>query len=424
MADDLSQSGEPRGGFARKAGAWLVAALVAGGVFAGAATALQGLYARAEALQGPPQRPPLPVEAQRISLASSYAVTDRFAGRIETARETELAFERTGLVLDVAIDEGDRVAKDAVIARIDARSLEAQRDRLKADKSRIETELELAERTRSRQEDLSNKGFASEQRFDEAQANETALKAQIASMEAQIRQLEIDVEKSVLTAPFDGLIAERALDPGAVSQPGLAVARLLETGAPRARIGLPPDRAAELVIGQRYPLELGGAVVEGRLMALRPDLSPSTRTVAALFDLSGVVDLGAGAGPATATMALQGQIVRLARERDVTARGAWLPLSAMQESVKGLWSVYVLTPEPGAFGDGADSAWRVGQEAVTPIHVSGQRVYVGGTLRDGASVILSGVNRVARGQLVRPVFRDSDAPTVDERAALARPSPR
>lgn len=404
MAKDATVSeGGQRRSLVSIVSSYIAAIAVAGGVAAAAALALQALYARAEAVQGPPPRPPLPVDARAVALQESYLVTDRFAGRIETSRETVLAFERSGLVLEVLVEEGDRVAAGQTIARIDARTLEADRDRLKADKTRIETELELAERTRSRQENLSNKGFASEQRFDEAQASETSLKAQIASIEAQLRRLEIDVEKSAVTAPFAGLIAERDLDPGAVAQPGGPVARLLEVDAPRARIGLPPDRAAELRVGERYELEIRDRKVEATLAALRPDLAPTTRTVDALFDLSGAVDVGVAAGE-SGLSARQGEIVRLARDREVGARGAWLPIAALQEGAKGLWSVYVLKAEPDAEGD----AWRVGQEAVAPIQVRDQMVYVGGTIGDGALVVVSGVNRIGRGQLVRPVAPDAE----------------
>ncbi|MEL6977208.1 MAG: efflux RND transporter periplasmic adaptor subunit [Pseudomonadota bacterium] len=407
-------------GVLRAAGAYGVAAAVAASVAFGGAVALQALYARAEAVQGPPPRPPLPVEARVVALEDSYAVTDRFAGRIETARETDLTFERAGLVLEIAVEEGDRVAEGDLIARIDARALEAERDRLAAEKTRAETELELAIRTRSRQENLSNKGFASEQRFDEAQASETALKAQIASIEAQIRGLEIDVEKSALTAPFAGLIAARAMDPGAVAQPGRLVARLLEVGAPRARIGLPPERAAELEIGARYPLAIRGDEVEATLIALRPDLAPMTRTVDALFDLSGAVDLGAAQAADAETGAVRapsGQIVRLARDREVAARGVWLPLAALQEGSKGLWTVYTVKADPADPNVEGDPVWRVAQEAVTPIHVHEQRVFVGGTLSDGATVIVSGVNRVARGQEVRPMLNSAPLDPADDQSA-------
>ena len=405
---------------AAKSVSWLVAALVGAGAVAAGALTLYILYARAAAAEGPDATPPLPVKVATVTLQERYGVVERFAGRIETGQESELAFERGGLVTEVALDEGERAKKGQVVARLDARTLIADRDRLKAEKLRIETELALAERTRKRQQDLSKKGFASEQRFDEAQANETALKAQIDSIQAQLRQRDIDIEKSELKAPFDGLIAERFMDPGGVTTAGRAVARLLEVGAPRARIGLPPEQAATMKIGSTYPMELRGAKIEGRLIALRPDLAPGTRTVAALFDLSSTVALGAALTPSATigkVAAPSGEIVRLPLEREVDATGVWLPLSAMQEGVKGLWSVYTVVKDETASREAGEPVWIVGQEAVQALRVRGQEAFVTGSIRDGALVVIKGVNRIARGQRVRPLPEkqgDADKVSADD----------
>ncbi|MEM9723944.1 MAG: efflux RND transporter periplasmic adaptor subunit [Pseudomonadota bacterium] len=416
---DVEQVKQPSRGarILRTLGAWGVAGAVAAGTVAVGAVALNVLYLRAAASEGPAPTPPLPVKVAEVTLAAEYAVVERFAGRVETAQETNLAFERGGLVVEIAVEEGDEAALGQVIARLDDRSLIAERDRLKAEKRRIETELALAQRTRQRQQNLSNKGFASEQRFDEAQATETALTAQIASIEAQLRQRDLDIEKSALTAPFDGLIAERFVDPGAVTSAGMAVARLLEVEAPRARVGLPPEQAASMIIGQRYRLDIRGLEVEGELIALRPDLAPGTRTVAALFDLEGALRLSGASGQAAASGVPTGEIVRLSLERRAEAKGVWLPLSAMQQGVKGLWSVYTVVEDEAASEEAGETIWVVGQEAVQALRVRGQEAYVTGSLRDGALVVVTGVNRVARGQRVRPLLNGS-APKLDEQPSI------
>lgn len=400
---------------------WSAALTVAAAAAATAAFAVHILYQRAAAAEGATPSPPLPVEVTKVVTQPSYKVVERFAGRIETAQETDLAFERGGLVTEIVVEEGDSARKGQIVARLDARSLIAERDRLAAEKVRIETELALAERTRERQQNLSNKGFASEQRFDEAQASETALKAQIASIEAQLRQRDIDIEKSSLTAPFNGLIAERFLDPGAVTSAGRAVARLLEIGAPRARIGLPPEQAAVLRIGDTYALDVRGQKAEGRLLALRPDLAPGTRTVAALFDLSRSVALGAGGagGESGKVAAPAGEIVRLSLEREVSAKGIWLPLAAMREGTKGLWSVYTVVEDTAENGE---KTWKIGLEAVEALRVRGQIAYVRGSLENGVLVVISGSNRIAKGQIVRPLKPRAIDPEADEIGALAAPS--
>lgn len=384
----------PNSAIARVAG-WITAAAVvaAVGVAAGAAVVL--LHERADAIAGPDATPPLPVAVRRIALVDAYEVEESFAGRIEAARDVALAFERGGVVVEVRVDEGAEIDEGDVIARLDARRLEAERARLSAEKRRLEAELALAERTRRRQENLSEKGFSSDQAFDEARTSEATTQAQISALDAQIVSLTLDIEKSDVKAPFVGRVAARAVDPGAVVAAGAMVAEVYETNALRARIGLPPERAAAAQLGDRAAIEVGDAALTGRLIALRPDLAPGTRTVPALY----VIEGGAP---------VIGEIARATLTREVSARGVWLPLSALQESVGGLWSVYtVVQASEETSADGAVPQWRVEQEAVTPLRVRGGEAFVAGTIETGDLVVASGLNRIARGQTIRPLIEDA-----------------
>ena len=93
-----------------------VAGLLLAAVAAGAALLHQRAAARSADIV---PTPPLPVATQVLRFEPSYEVTDRFAGRLEPARETPLAFERAGLLVEVAVDEGDPVAAGQLVARLD-----------------------------------------------------------------------------------------------------------------------------------------------------------------------------------------------------------------------------------------------------------------------------------------------------------------
>ncbi len=363
--------------------AWLAAGLFGALVAAAGAAALLALHARAARDAPEAAAPPLPVRVATLRFQDGYAAEERFAGRVEPARSARLAFERAGLVAAVLVEEGDAVAGGAPVARLDADALGLERRRLEAQRRALEADLALGEATLARAETLRDRGFETGQTLDEARYRVAALKARIAETDAALAAVDLDLEKSVIRAPFAGVLARRLLDEGAVVSPGAALGLLQETGRPRARIGLPAARARALPPGFAATLETPAGPVAARLAAVSPEIDPATRTVSALFDLDPAADLAMGA------------VVRLPLLRREPGRGAWAPLSALQEGERGLWTVYVV--EESADGPRARRA------AVEALHVAGGRAFLRGPLPDGARIVAGGLNRLTANRLVAPV---------------------
>jgi len=366
-------------GLWRKLGGCVVVLTAAGAIVAAAAGGIALLHIRAAAEAPVEANPPLTVRTMPLKKQEQYTAEQRFAGRIEAARETRVAFERQGLVERVLFDEGDAVPAGAAVAELDQSKLKAERKRLQANKRELEARLALAKRTLERQSTLSRQGWQSEQRFDEARFSVDELQAAIDKVSAQIEAVEIDLDKSVLKAPFAGTVTARHVDEGAVVQAGAPVLGLVETARIHARIGVTAAVAKELVIGQSYPLAVGERPVRGKLIAKRPDIQTGTRTVAALF---AVDDPGAPLG----------EVIELIRTRTIPQPGAWLPLAALVEDRRGLWSVYQVQEN----GDGHT----VQRSAVEVLHSRDGRAFVRGLFRDGEQILRDGTNRVVPGQRV------------------------
>lgn len=348
----------------------------------GAATT--ALHVRASLDPAPPAREPLPVATVAVSRVPDYTVSERFVGRLEPNRRTELAFELGGTVTGVAFDEGDRVPAGAVVARLDTASLEARDAVLAASARETAARLERARLALARVTGLRRAGHASDEAFDEARLTVAELEATRARVAAERRRVAVDLQKSALRAPFAGRVAARHVDDGAVVAPGTPVLELVEHGARQARVGVSVAAAADLSPGARYTLRINGEEVLAELAALRPDLATGTRTVTALFRV-----------PAPAAAPL-GEVVTLAMDRRVESTGFWVPVGALSEDWRGLWSLYTVP----AGGDG--EAARVGRESVEVLHTRDGRAFVRGTLGDGERIIAEGIHRVTRGQAVTP----------------------
>lgn len=369
--------------------AWGLAGLVGLAVLATAGASVQALYAGAAEDGEAQRRPPLTVETMTVVFEPHHLARESFVGRAEPARETRMAFERAGLVTAIAVEEGDSVAAGHVLADLDARPLRIEQRRLRADREALEADIALAEATTRRRQSLVGEGWASRQALDEARFSRSALVARRDAVDAALEQVALDLEKSRITAPFVGRVAARHVDEGSVVAAGTAVLTLQEEARPLARIGVPPDRAASLALGQPVAVLYGDQRLEGQVARKVADLETATRTVPVLVSLP--------PSPAIAS----GEVLRLELRRPVLGRGAWLPLAALSEAERGLWSVMTVR-------DGADGPI-IGREAVEILHTEGDRAFVRGSLTEGARVVVAGPHRLTVGQRIVPI------------AAVARP---
>ncbi|UEX79623.1 efflux RND transporter periplasmic adaptor subunit [Sediminicurvatus halobius] len=346
-----------------------------------------GAWFHLRAEEPPPAAPdPVPVAVTRVQQEPGYVVETRYAGRLEPARSTALAFERGGTVTTVRVDEGDAVDAGDVIARLDTDRLRAERDQLLARRAETTAQLEIARLDQQRIARLHAAGHASAEADDEARLEVRRLEAAVATLEAGLRAIDVDLRKSELRAPYDGTVAARHLDEGAVASAGTPVLDLLESTTRRARIGVPPDVAETLQPGEGHTLLSGASSLSATLLALRPDLSGGTRTVEAIFDVA------ADSAPP------YGELVELVHARRIQASGFWVPLAALTEAERGLWALLTLHGEPGAR--------RVVREAVEVLHVRDEQAYVRGTLRSGTAVVTAGPHRLVPGQPVSVVASD------------------
>ncbi len=354
--------------------ATLVAIAAAVGLTTVLTLALKARVAPGEAEQ---VRQPIPVPVSTFTLQDSYQREVSFLGLVRAGRTSNVGFEVPGAVSELSVREGSEVAEGDILASLDTAQLEARRKAVAADLARVEAELELARIKAKRQRDLQKTGAVSEEAFDETRLRARALEAQLDNVRAQLASIDIDLEKSVLRAPYTGVVAQRLVNAGAVVNTGTPVVRLVAGGKREAHIGIAAEQTELLTPGERYSLTLRGQVFEAPLRSIRPDVDPVTLTATAVFELPDEI------------VGLDGEPVNLLLEEHVEMRGGWVPVAALLEGERGLWTVLRLEPTP----EGPVTV----REAVEVLEVQGSRAYVRGTLGDAAQYIADGVHRIAPG---------------------------
>lgn len=353
--------------------------LVCGGAAAAVFAGFSLIAAEGDASQGD-AAPRTAVGVMAVELAQGYTVTRRFTGQVEAAARTDLGFELGGRVTEVLVEEGDVVSAGAVLARLDTSALIPERAALEAELAALAADAELARLTLARNDALTERGFRSVAAQDDARLALTRTEAGMAAVRARIAGVYVRLEKSVLTAPFAARIGARMADPGQTAAAGQTILVLFDVAPARARVGLPPDLAAGLSVGDTVTVESNGIVLDAIVRQIRPDLDPNTRS------RSVVLTLPEGATP------VLGDTIALMLTQTIDDPGFWAPLSALREGVRGSWSVMAL--EATAQGD------RTLPAAVEVIHSDGARVFLRGALPPGARIVAEAPDRVAPGQLV------------------------
>jgi RND family efflux transporter MFP subunit len=347
----------------------------AAGVFAARSVLSAGTTAPAG-----PAAPPTTVGVMQVEMTEGYGVTRRFTGQIEAAARTDLGFELGGRVTDVLVEEGDLVAAGAVLARLDTSALVPERAALEAELAALSADAELARLTLSRNEVLTERGHRSAAAQDDTRLTLARAEAGMAAIRARIAGVDVAMDKSVLVAPFDARIGARLADPGQTAASGQTVLVLFDAAPARLRVGVPPELPATLTVGDGVAVDVEGISQVATVLQIRPDLDPSTRS------RSVVLALPPDAAP------VLGGTAEMILEQEIAEPGFWAPLSALREGVRGSWSVMALEATPE--GD------RTLPAAVEVIHADGARVFLRGSLPEGARIVAEAPDRVAPGQLV------------------------
>lgn len=385
----------------------------------------------------------LPVETMTVSAVDGYEVSRSYTGEIAALRSSELGFERGGQLVEVLVQEGDRVSVGQPLARLDTSNLQTQRQQRVAEKAAaqarlrelragprpediaaaeatvrdLEQQLRLQQTQRSRREFLYNEGAISKEQLDEFTFTQRSLQArldrarselqelrngtrveqidaqaaQVEQLEASIANLDVTLRKSTLNAPFDGIVSTRQVDEGTVVSAGQSVIRLVEDAAAEARIGIPSKIAESLQIGSTETVKLESGSYRATVTSMLPEVDPDTRTQVVVFTLN----------PSAIGRVNPGQTARVDLTETIDAEGFWLPTDALTQGIRGLWTCYAL--EPASVNSSESGVYQLRQQSVEILHQEGNRVLVRGTLQEGDRVVASGIHRLVPGQKVRPV---------------------
>jgi membrane fusion protein, multidrug efflux system len=179
-------------------------------------------------------------------------------GSLIPDEEVELSFETSGKVVGIYFQEGTRVKKGTLLAKINDRPLQAQLLKLQAQRK-------LVEEREFRQRQLLDRDAISRESYDQVATELQTLEADILLVEARISETE-------LKAPFDGIVGLRMISEGAFATTQTKIVRLVKISPLKIEFSFPNAMRARSPPGTRFHLPL--TVLKNHL---QPEYMRSTR---------------------------------------------------------------------------------------------------------------------------------------------------
>ena len=357
------------------------------------AAVLAGCDTAADAIAAQAESSALAVEIGRVEPETGYTVRRDFAGRVESRRASQVGFELGGELDRVMVEEGDFVSAGAALAHLDTARLEARLAEANAALAQATSGSELAARTLERSREAAGFDGISAQELDLAIDAEATAKAGLAAAKARVNSVEVDLAKATIRAPFDAIITSRFVDEGQIVPAGQPVLGVQETAAPEVRIGVAGGLSRTLEPGQPQTLIVDGQAIDATVKAVLPLRDPATRTVDVILSIQNA-DV------------LPGDLARLSLEQRIDEPGFWLPIGALAEGSRGLWTAYVAMPIEAGSRPASGATHYLEPRPVEILYEATERVFVRGALTDGDMFVTGGLTRVVPNQQVRLIDND------------------
>jgi RND family efflux transporter MFP subunit len=264
-----------------------------------------GLAGCGEAAPSMARQTTAPIEVTATAAWAAEAGRE-FPGRMEAARQADVATRASGVLRSMPVDVGDRVRTGQVIAVLDGTDVSAQIRGAQAQHN-------LAEQTHGRVSRLAAQGAASQQELDLASANLESAAAALESAQAQATYVQV-------LAPFAGVVSARMADPGDLAVPGRPVLRIQGLGALHVVADLPADAQSLVEVGTALTVRGSDGSVPATVSRAVPALDPQSRRFRIEAELNAAVRWQSGA-VVTLVVAQTGDGTRWIPEDAVVRRG-------------------------------------------------------------------------------------------------------
>jgi membrane fusion protein (multidrug efflux system) len=349
-----------------------------------------------------PQGPP----AVGVITAERRPVTEttEFVGRIEAINRVDLRARVTGFLQERLFREGQEVAANQPLFRLERAPFEAEVARAEAQIASAQASLTNANINLERARDLVRSSAGTQARVDDALAAQRSAQATLLGAQAQLRTAQINLGYTEIAAPVEGKIGRATYSVGNVVSPTSEPLATIVSQNPM-RVTFPVSLRIGNELRERYATRGGADAVRvrvrlsgdrvhapaGRIDFIDPQVDRTTDTILVRAVIENPPIDGSGSPGAGADRPLiDGMFVNVFVEGAEPVPAVVIPRAAVLQDQGGNY-VFIL--------DGENRAQRRGVQLGRSI---ADQVVIEGGLEGGERVVAEGVQRVRPGQPVQP----------------------
>jgi RND family efflux transporter MFP subunit len=214
-------------------------------------------------------------------------------GTLTPLTEATVKAKVAGELVQVAVREGESVARGQLLARIDATELEAKAAAKRAEVEVARAQLALAAKNRETQTALLAKNFISQSAFDATQSSYEVAAARLRASEADLAVAQKALGDAVLTAPFTGIVAQRYAQPGERVAVDARVASVVDLSRLQLEAAVPASEIGRVRVGMPVSFRVDG-FGEHRFAGRIERINPSTIAGSRSINVYAVIENPAG----------------------------------------------------------------------------------------------------------------------------------
>jgi RND family efflux transporter MFP subunit len=255
----------------------LVAGLSACGKFPGAG-------AQKDANPAPAK---LVIGAEDVMTVESGALTSGpvVTGSIQPERRADLRAEVSAVVLQVLKENGDAVRQGDVLVRLDPTAIRDNLQSAEASARNATLALDQAERNLTRLKTLRESGMTSLQALDDAEVRRNAAQSELSAANARAVQARQQMERTVVRAPFNGVVSDRKVSAGDTAAIGKELLKVIDPTSMRFAGHISADKVSLVKVGQSVNFRINGYANQefrGQITRMDPSANDVTRQVEVL----------------------------------------------------------------------------------------------------------------------------------------------
>jgi RND family efflux transporter MFP subunit len=330
----------------------------------------------------------------------------RYSATVEPDAQVAVAFRVSGYVENVAVEEGDRVSRGTVLARIRASDYAEKLGQASASQAEAQAALEQARGDLARARTLFSANALTKPELDAAVAGLEISQARVNRGRAAAGEANLALRDTALVAPIDGVILRRNVERGDLGTPGATAFVLADTRIVKVMFGAPDTMIRSLRPGQTIDVStesMPERTFSGRIARIAPSADPKTRN----FDVELHIENASNElkpGMVASLEIENGSAPLLAIPLDAVVRGGQAILPVQGE--KGQAGLPVLHSQYAVYVVENGKARARGVELGDPM---GNLVALRAGLQNGDRVVVSGPALLVDGQAVRVVSGGSYA---------------